>query len=107
MPLAKRYPKCRAFFADVFNEDKNFLRQGEQFDYLFEHGETYYIGSMKALAILTPGHTPACMTHVVGDAAFVGDTLFMPDSGTARADFPGGDAKNTLRLYPKHSFLAQ
>jgi glyoxylase-like metal-dependent hydrolase (beta-lactamase superfamily II) len=80
-------------FGKVFNEGTEFRRDGSQFDRLFEDGDTYQIGAMVAFAIYTPGHTPACMTHVIGDAAFVGDTLFMPDSGSARADFPGGDAK--------------
>jgi glyoxylase-like metal-dependent hydrolase (beta-lactamase superfamily II) len=80
-------------FGKVFNEGTEFRRDGSQFDRLFEDGDTYQIGAMVAFAIHTPGHTPACMTHVIGDAAFVGDTLFMPDSGSARADFPGGDAK--------------
>ena len=79
-------------FGKVFNEGTEFQRDGSQFDQLFEDGDTYQIGGMTAYAIHTPGHTPACMTHVVGDAAFVGDTLFMPDGGSARADFPGGDA---------------
>ena len=79
-------------FGKVFNEGTEFQRDGSQFDRLFEDGDTYTIGTMTAYAMLTPGHTPACMTHVVGNAAFVGDTLFMPDGGTARADFPGGDA---------------
>ena len=79
-------------FGKVFNEGTEFRRDGSQFDRLFDDGDTYTIGSMPAFAIHTPGHTPACMTHVVGDAAFVGDTLFMPDGGSARADFPGGDA---------------
>ena len=79
-------------FGKVFNEGTEFQRDGSQFDALFEDGDTYEIGGMTAFAMLTPGHTPACMTHVVGDAAFVGDTLFMPDGGSARADFPGGDA---------------
>jgi glyoxylase-like metal-dependent hydrolase (beta-lactamase superfamily II) len=79
-------------FGKVFNEGTEFQRDGSQFDRLFDDGDTYAIGGMTALAIHTPGHTPACMTHVVGDAAFVGDTLFMPDGGSARADFPGGDA---------------
>jgi glyoxylase-like metal-dependent hydrolase (beta-lactamase superfamily II) len=79
-------------FGKVFNEGTEFQRDGSQFDRLFEDGDTYTIGTMTARAIHTPGHTPACMTHVVGDAAFVGDTLFMPDGGSARADFPGGDA---------------
>ena len=79
-------------FGKVFNEGTEFQRDGSQFDALFEDGDTYTIGNMTARAIYTPGHTPACMTHVVGDAGFVGDTLFMPDGGSARADFPGGDA---------------
>jgi len=79
-------------FGKIFNEGTEFQRDGSQFDALFEDGDTYMIGNMPAFAIFTPGHTPACMVHVVGDAAFVGDTLFMPDGGSARADFPGGDA---------------
>ncbi|SNT73818.1 MBL fold metallo-hydrolase [Paracoccus seriniphilus] len=79
-------------FGKIFNEGTEFQRDGSQFDALFEDGDTYQIGSMTAFAMYTPGHTPACMTHVVGNAAFVGDTLFMPDGGSARADFPGGDA---------------
>jgi len=84
-------------FGKIFNEGTEFQRDGSQFDRLFTDGDTYEIGSMKAFAMLTPGHTPACMTHVIGDAAFVGDTLFMPDGGTARADFPGGDARTLYR----------
>ncbi len=80
-------------FGKIFNAGTEFERDGSQFDKLIKDGDTYQIGSLKAFAMLTPGHTPACMTHVVGDAAFVGDTLFMPDGGTARADFPGGDAR--------------
>ena len=79
-------------FGKIFNEGTEFQRDGSQFDALFEDGDTYTIGNMQAVALYTPGHTPACMTHVMGDAAFVGDTLFMPDGGSARADFPGGDA---------------
>ncbi|WP_417526175.1 MBL fold metallo-hydrolase [Marinovum sp.] len=79
-------------FGKVFNEGTEFQRDGSQFDRLFEDGDRYSIGTLEAFAIYTPGHTPACMTHVIGDAAFVGDTLFMPDGGSARADFPGGDA---------------
>ncbi|KAF1711366.1 MBL fold metallo-hydrolase [Pseudoxanthomonas kalamensis DSM 18571] len=84
-------------FGKVFNEGTEFQRDGSQFDRLFADGERYRIGSMEAFAMHTPGHTPACMTHVIGDAAFVGDTLFMPDGGTARADFPGGDAATLYR----------
>lgn len=80
-------------FGKIFNEGTEFQRDGSQFDRLFKDGDTYSIGTMQAFAMLTPGHTPACMTHVIGNAAFVGDTLFMPDGGTARADFPGGDAR--------------
>ncbi|OZG75470.1 MBL fold metallo-hydrolase [Hahella sp. CCB-MM4] len=79
-------------FGKIFNEGTEFQRDGSQFDRLFADGDSYTIGTMTAYAMHTPGHTPACMTHVIGDAAFVGDTLFMPDGGTARADFPGGDA---------------
>ena len=79
-------------FGKIFNEGTEFQRDGSQFDRLFDDGETYEVGGMKALVMHTPGHTPACMTHVIGDTAFVGDTLFMPDGGSARADFPGGDA---------------
>lgn len=79
-------------FGTIFNEGTAFQRDGSQFDALFKDGHTYQVGEMQAVAIYTPGHTPACMVHVMGDAAFVGDTLFMPDSGSARADFPGGDA---------------
>lgn len=79
-------------FGKVFNEGTEFQRDGSQFDALFKDGDTYKVGHLEAFAMYTPGHTPACMTHVFGDAAFVGDTLFMPDGGSARADFPGGDA---------------
>ena len=79
-------------FGKVFNEGTEFQRDGSQFDALFSDGDTYQIGSMTAQAISTPGHTPACMVHVMGNVTFTGDTLFMPDGGSARADFPGGDA---------------
>ncbi|WP_305988555.1 MBL fold metallo-hydrolase [Roseibium sp. MMSF_3544] len=79
-------------FGKVFNEGTEFQRDGSQFDQLFKDGDTYKIGEMTAFSMSTPGHTPACMVHVMGNAAFVGDTLFMPDGGSARADFPGGDA---------------
>ena len=80
-------------FGKIFNAGTEFARDGSQFDQLFEDGDEYTVGNMVCHAIHTPGHTPACMTHIMGDAAFVGDTLFMPDGGTARADFPGGDAR--------------
>ncbi|WP_424970711.1 MBL fold metallo-hydrolase [Dinoroseobacter sp. S76] len=79
-------------FGKVFNEGTEFQRDGSQFDRLFQDGDTYQIGEITGHALSTPGHTPACMTHVIGNATFVGDTLFMPDGGSARADFPGGDA---------------
>jgi len=79
-------------FGKIFNEGTEFQRDGSQFDALFEDGDSYQIGGMTAVALYPPGHTPACMVHVMGNAAFVGDTLFMPDGGSARADFPGGDA---------------
>ncbi|MBC54291.1 MAG: MBL fold metallo-hydrolase [Gammaproteobacteria bacterium] len=88
-------------FGNVFNAGTEFARDGSQFDHLFEDGDSYHIGALTATAIHTPGHTPACMTHLIGDAAFVGDTLFMPDGGTARADFPGGDARTLYRSIKK------
>ncbi|MFC7048352.1 MBL fold metallo-hydrolase [Emcibacter nanhaiensis] len=88
-------------FGKIFNAGTEFERDGSQFDVLFEDGATFRIGNLTAVAVHTPGHTPACMTYVVGDAAFVGDTLFMPDYGTARADFPGGDARTLYRSIQK------
>ena len=79
-------------FGEIFNEGQTFHTDGSQFDHLFTDGETYKIGTIEARAIHTPGHTPACMSHLIGGAVFVGDTIFMPDYGTARCDFPGGDA---------------
>lgn len=79
-------------FGKVFNEGTEFERDGSQFDRLFEDGDVFAIGALAVRVMHTPGHTPACLTYVIGDAAFVGDTLFMPDGGSARADFPGGDA---------------
>ncbi|SEQ54370.1 Glyoxylase, beta-lactamase superfamily II [Loktanella sp. DSM 29012] len=81
-------------FGKVFNEGTEFQRDGSQFDALFDDGDTYQIGNMQGFSIYTPGHTPACMVHVIGNAAFVGDTLFMPDGGSARCDFPGGSAED-------------
>ena len=81
-------------FGKVFNEGTEFQRDGSQFDALFSEGDSFHIGQMRGDVLHTPGHTPACMTYVIGDAAFVGDTLFMPDFGTARCDFPGGSAND-------------
>lgn len=79
-------------FGKAFNEGSAFQRDGSQFDHLFKDEEQFKIGTIEARAMHTPGHTPACMSYLIGDALFVGDTLFMPDYGTARCDFPGGDA---------------
>jgi glyoxylase-like metal-dependent hydrolase (beta-lactamase superfamily II) len=88
-------------FKQVFNIECSFPTNGSQFDHLFQDGEQFRIGGLEARVMHTPGHTPACLTYVVGDAAFVGDTLFMPDYGTARADFPGGDARTLYRSIRK------
>ncbi len=85
--------KVQAAFKTVFNAGDDLPTDGSQFDHLFGNGEIFTIGGLRGRVIHTPGHTPACVTYVVGNAAFVGDTLFMPDYGTARADFPGGDAR--------------
>ncbi|WP_438955646.1 MBL fold metallo-hydrolase [Cognatiyoonia sp.] len=81
-------------FGKIFNEGTAFQRDGSQFDALFKEGDSVHIGQLRVDVLHTPGHTPACLTYVIGDAAFVGDTLFMPDFGTARCDFPGGSAKD-------------
>ena len=79
-------------FGKIFNEGTRFARDGSQFDHLFDEGDRFSVGSISAIALHVPGHTPADMAYVIGDAVFIGDTLFMPDYGSARADFPGGDA---------------
>ncbi|MFA7602836.1 MAG: MBL fold metallo-hydrolase [Novosphingobium sp.] len=84
-------------FGKIFNEGTRFARDGSQFDRLFDDGDRFRVGSIEAIALHVPGHTPADMAYVIGGAAFVGDTLFMPDYGTARADFPGGDARTLYR----------
>lgn len=84
-------------FAGLLNLGEDFPCDGSQFDHLFADGECFSIGELQAQALHTPGHTPACMTYLIADAAFVGDTLFMPDYGTARCDFPGGDARQLYR----------
>ncbi|MDQ7733706.1 MBL fold metallo-hydrolase [Halomonas sp. SpR1] len=88
-------------FGKAFNAGTEFARDGSQFDALFKEGDTFSIGQLQGCVLHTPGHTPACLTYVVGDAAFVGDTLFMPDYGTARCDFPGGDARTLYRSIQK------
>ena len=105
-------------FGKLFNAGGDFATDGRQFDRLFADGDCFAIGSLEARVLHTPGHTPACVTYVIGDAAFIGDTLFMPDYGTARCDFPGGDARalyrsiqqlfalpDETRLYLCHDYL--
>lgn len=93
--------KVQAVFRKLFNVEDRFKIDGSQFDVLFADGDTFEIGALKGRVIHTPGHTPACLTYIIGDAAFVGDTLFMPDYGTARCDFPGGDAAMLYRSIQK------
>ncbi len=88
-------------FGKVFNEGTEFQRDGSQFDALFKDGDSFHIGQMRGEVMHTPGHTPACLTYVIGDAAFVGDTLFMPDFGTARCDFPGGSSEALFQSIQK------
>src|SRR5262249_36680552 len=88
-------------FGKIFNAGTDFARDGSQFDALFGDGTEILIGTLRGRAIHTPGHTPACMTYIFGDAAFIGDTLFMHDYGTARCDFPGGDARQLYRSVQK------
>lgn len=90
-------PVVQRVFREIFNAERDFAADGSQFDCLLADGERFSLGTIPARAMHTPGHTPACMTYVIGDAAFVGDTLFMPDYGTARCDFPGGDAHALYR----------
>ena len=90
--IGDKIPVVQRVFGEIFNEGQSFHTDGSQFDHLFKPGESYRVGNIEARALATPGHTPACMTHLIGDAMFVGDTIFMSDFGTARCDFPGGDA---------------
>ena len=103
--IGRHITTVQTVFGKLFNAGADFARDGSQFDHTFADDETFEIGSLKARAMHTPGHTPACMTYVVSDdeesAAFVGDTLFMPDYGTARCDFPGGDARTLFRSINK------
>jgi glyoxylase-like metal-dependent hydrolase (beta-lactamase superfamily II) len=103
--IGRQITTVQKVFGSLFNAGGDFARDGSQFDHLFDDGETFNIGALQACATHTPGHTPACMTYVVSDstqtAAFVGDTLFMPDYGTARCDFPGGDARTLFRSINK------
>ncbi|WP_085883497.1 MBL fold metallo-hydrolase [Oceanibacterium hippocampi] len=95
--IGGRIAEVQSVFKDVFNTDSGFTADGRQFDRLFEDDETFRIGALEARVLHTPGHTPACVTYLAGDAAFVGDTMFMPDYGSARCDFPGGDARTLYR----------
>ncbi len=95
--IGARIVDVQATFGKLFNLSSDFVPNGRQFDQLFEDGDRFAIGAMSVEVIHTPGHTPACLTYLIGDCAFVGDTLFMPDYGTARADFPGGDARTLYR----------
>ncbi len=99
--ISKEIIKVQDIFGKIFNAGTEFERDGSQFDLLLGDNDSYQIGTLQATAIHTPGHTPACMAHIVGDAVFVGDTLFMPDGGTARADFPGGDAHTLYKSIQK------
>ncbi|WP_317930703.1 MBL fold metallo-hydrolase [Halioxenophilus sp. WMMB6] len=101
--IGAKITQVQELFGKAFNAGTEFARDGSQFDCLFEDGDSYTVGGMVCQAWHTPGHTPACMVHILGDAVFVGDTLFMPDGGTARADFPGGNARtlyqSIMRLF--------
>ena len=99
--ISNRISEVQKVFGKMFNAGTEFERDGSQFDQLFTDGDRYKIGELDGVAIATPGHTPACMVHLIGDAVFVGDTLFMPDGGTARADFPGGDARTLYQSIQK------
>ena len=93
--------EVQEIFGKAFNAGTEFARDGSQFDALFKENDTFAIGALEGRVLHTPGHTPACLTYVIGDAAFVGDTLFMPDYGTARCDFPGGDARTLYHSIQK------
>lgn len=95
--IGAKIKTVQSVFAKIFNEGDDFAHDGSQFDNLFEDGDSFTIGSIRAVALHVPGHTPADMAYIIGDAAFVGDTMFMPDYGSARADFPGGDARQLFR----------
>lgn len=95
--IGDRIGEVQTGFAKIYNLDKSFAKDGRQFDHLFADGEQFAIGSVQAMVLHTPGHTPACVSYVIGDAVFCGDTIFMPDFGTARCDFPGGSARTLYR----------
>ncbi len=99
--IGDQVPVIQKTFGEVFNAESNFRSDGSQFDALFADGQTLQLGSIDGKVLHTPGHTPACVTYVFGDAGFVGDTMFMPDYGSARCDFPGGDARTLYRSIQK------
>lgn len=104
--IGQHVSEVQATFKSIFNLGEDFATDGSQFDHLFGDNEDFKVGEITARVMHTPGHTPACVTYVVGDAVFVGDTLFMPDFGTARADFPGGDAATLFRSIQRTLSLA-
>ncbi|MGB5777450.1 MBL fold metallo-hydrolase [Allopontixanthobacter sediminis] len=119
LAIGREIIRVQEVFGKLFNAGTDFERDGSQFDKLFDDGETFNIGQLEGIALHVPGHTPADMAFIIGDAAFVGDTIFMPDFGTARADFPGGDAHqlfqsirrllslpNETRLFLCHDYKA-
>lgn len=93
LAIGREITHVQEVFGKIFNEGTDFERNGSQFDRLFDDGDSFMIGEIEAMALHVPGHTPADLAYVIGDAVFTGDTIFMPDYGTARADFPGGDAR--------------
>jgi len=101
LAIGEAITRVQSVFGKVFNAGPEFRCDGSQFDHLFHPDESFTVGAISARALHTPGHTPACMTYLIGNAGFVGDTLFMPDSGTARCDFPGGDARTLYRSIGK------
>ena len=103
--IGEKIAVVQEVFGKAFNAGTDFARDGSQFDRLFREGDVFQIGNLEACVLHTPGHTPACLTYIIGDAAFVGDTLFAPDAGTARCDFPGGDAHTLYRSIQKLSLI--
>jgi glyoxylase-like metal-dependent hydrolase (beta-lactamase superfamily II) len=107
MAIGHEILRVQQMFGKIFNAGSDFARDGSQFDHLFGDGERFQIGALQAMALHVPGHTPACLAYVIGDAVFPGDTLFMPDYGTARCDFPGGDARQLYRSIRRLTVLPE
>lgn len=101
LAIGAQITQIQTTFGQLFNAGDEFATDGRQFDQLFADGDSFSVGGIAARVLHTPGHTPACLTYVIGDAAFIGDTLFMPDYGTARCDFPGGDARTLYQSIQK------